>query len=86
MGLIMENFENELARLIEKYNLHNEYKISSALLSQFMSNSLLNLVMLQKATEDESRDIDDSMDGDHQSALASAGWGTDEDYNPGLTE
>lgn len=24
--------------------------------------------------------IDDSMDGDHASALASAGWGTDEDY------
>jgi hypothetical protein len=23
---------------------------------------------------------DDSMDGDAQSALASAGWGTDEDY------
>jgi hypothetical protein len=23
---------------------------------------------------------DDSMDGDHESALASAGWGTDEDY------
>lgn len=23
---------------------------------------------------------DDSMDGDHASALASAGWGTDEDY------
>jgi hypothetical protein len=28
----------------------------------------------------ESGDIDDSMDGDHESALASAGWGTDEDY------
>ena len=27
--------------------------------------------------EDE---IDESMDGDHASALASAGWGTDEDY------
>ena len=26
------------------------------------------------------RDIDDSMDGDHESALASAGWGLDEDY------
>ena len=26
---------------------------------------------------------DESMDGDHASALASAGWGTDEDYNPG---
>jgi len=25
-------------------------------------------------------DWDDSMDGDHESALASAGWGTDEDY------
>lgn len=23
---------------------------------------------------------DDSMDGDHESALASVGWGTDEDY------
>ena len=25
-------------------------------------------------------DWDDSMGGDHESALASAGWGTDEDY------
>ena len=25
-------------------------------------------------------ELDDSMDGDHASALASAGWGTDEDY------
>lgn len=24
--------------------------------------------------------VDESMDGDHESALASAGWGTDEDY------
>ena len=24
--------------------------------------------------------MDDSMDGDHESGLASAGWGTDEDY------
>jgi len=24
--------------------------------------------------------FDDSMDGDHESALSSAGWGTDEDY------
>lgn len=28
----------------------------------------------------EPDDEDDSMDGDHASALASAGWGTDEDY------
>jgi hypothetical protein len=25
-------------------------------------------------------DYDDSMDGDHDSAMTSAGWGTDEDY------
>jgi hypothetical protein len=36
--------------------------------------------------EDNSGEIDwydegdDSMDGDHESALSSAGWGTDEDY------
>ena len=32
--------------------------------------------------EDEGapQDIDESMDGDHATALASAGWGTDEDY------
>ena len=25
-------------------------------------------------------DVDESMDGDHDSAMASCGWGTDEDY------
>ena len=30
--------------------------------------------------EFENDSFDDSMDGDAESALASAGWGTDEDY------
>jgi hypothetical protein len=30
--------------------------------------------------DEEDADDDDSMDGDHESALASAGFGTDEDY------
>jgi hypothetical protein len=30
--------------------------------------------------EDADDSYDDSMDGDHDSALSSAGWGTDEDY------
>ena len=30
--------------------------------------------------EDEDSDFDDSMDGDFDSAMASAGYGTDEDY------
>jgi hypothetical protein len=29
---------------------------------------------------DSEEDYDDSMDGDHDSAMESAGWGTDEDY------
>ena len=36
---------------------------------------------MNKASElEEEAEYDDSMDGDHQSALASAGLGTDEDY------
>jgi hypothetical protein len=30
--------------------------------------------------DDDDYEYDDSMDGDHASGLASAGWGTDEDY------
>ena len=30
--------------------------------------------------DDSDDDFDDSMDGDHDSAMESAGWGTDEDY------
>lgn len=29
---------------------------------------------------DDFYDYDDSMDGDHDSAMRDAGWGTDEDY------
>lgn len=32
------------------------------------------------------RDYDDPMDGDHDSAMASAGWGTDEDYGGGCRD
>ena len=36
----------------------------------------------EEKNEDEewTDDYDDSMDGDHESGLSSAGWGTDEDY------
>ena len=41
------------------------------------SRALLDSCVSTKHDEDE---YDESMDGDHESALASAGWGTDEDY------
>ena len=33
-----------------------------------------------KPERDDTHHYDDSMDGDHDTAMASAGWGTDEDY------
>lgn len=36
--------------------------------------------LAQNMAEYEGSDIDDSMDGDWDSGMASAGWGTDEDY------
>ena len=35
---------------------------------------------------DQEWDFDDSMDGDAESALASAGYGTDEDYGADFTD
>ena len=44
-------------------------------------NALVNAITeAERATEDSSEDFDDSMDGDFDSAMASAGHGTDEDY------
>ena len=37
-------------------------------------------ICLEEAGWYDEEEDDDSMDGDHASALASAGWGTDEDY------
>lgn len=39
-----------------------------------------NDVIEDNMAEYEYDGYDDSMDGDHDSAMESAGWGTDEDY------
>ena len=40
--------------------------------------------LLDQQAEHEAEDnYDESMDGDHDSAMASAGWGTDKDYGGG---
>ena len=41
---------------------------------------LLAEVTPMSDADDNDDYIDESMDGDHESALASCGWGTDEDY------
>ena len=45
-------------------------------LFSLMQGQLAELYKDQEAQEE----YNDSMDGDHETALASAGWGTDEDY------
>ena len=35
---------------------------------------------ISEMLSDDDDSYDDSMDGDHDSAMSSAGWGTDEDY------
>jgi len=42
-------------------------------------NAIAKLIIESRAPEGEF-EPDESMDGDHESALSSAGWGTDEDY------
>jgi len=49
-------------------------------------NVPLNWVISAKEDLTDLDDYDDSLDGDHASALASAGWGTDEDYGGGFAE
>jgi len=50
--------------------------LSEAEVEDFVrKNDLLEAVGMK-----EEEDYDDSMDGDFDSAMASAGWGTDEDY------
>jgi|LakMenEpi03Aug12_release.lakeMendotaPanAssembly.Ray.scaffolds.fasta_scaffold10146_1 hypothetical protein len=50
---------------------------------QELFNTCEDFMNLSEELQDEIEregEYNDSMDGDHASALASAGWGTDEDY------
>ena len=54
----------------EAEKMANEYSVAY--------NGPVAVVEVEDEWEDD-YDYDDSMDGDHESALASCGWGTDED-------
>jgi len=47
---------------------------------QSLFNACEDFMNLSEELQDQAAEYDDSMDGDHASALASAGMGTDEDY------
>lgn len=78
----LDLFEQELIELIVKHRINDKTNIPDVIL---VKNIIYNINQLQQFDSDmgdffeSTRDVD-YMDGDAQSALASAGFGTDEDY------
>lgn len=70
------------------YDIHPNYKselqkwMSERYLTTFDVNDLIEEIRNDQTQRNVS-DVDDSMDGDFDSAMASAGHGTDEDYGGG---
>jgi hypothetical protein len=71
LSSVVYHISNEIPDAIDYDGIH-------ALLME-MEESLGDKIELIPYSE-EQEDYNDSMDGDHESALASAGWGTDESY------
>jgi len=71
---VMSNLAIDLENMIESG--YNDNEIASALGVSIMIVSQFREEFVQY----EDRDYDDSMDGDFDSGMASAGFGTDEDY------
>jgi hypothetical protein len=77
----LELFEQELIELIVKHRINDKTNIPDVIL---VKNIIYNINQLQQFDSDmgdffeSSRDVD--LDGDARTALASAGFGTDEDY------
>jgi hypothetical protein len=58
-----------------------EHDPSDILFAEYLYDNKEDMYMDDDTNYDDYNDFyDDSMDGDHDSAMESAGWGTDEDY------
>jgi hypothetical protein len=93
----MDSFKERLTSLISEYNLGAAVGLPDFVLAGYMVSSIKSLTDMQtelkshRFSYQEDRPepntlneevYDESMDGDHESALRSVGWGTDEDYAP----
>jgi hypothetical protein len=73
--------------------LQGDQPLTDELIAEIVLNAALDLLtasqlrravlLFGEALQPSHHDDGDSMDGDHDSAMASAGWGTDEDYGGG---
>jgi predicted transcriptional regulator len=71
----MSTLAIDLQNMIESGYNDNEIAVSLGVSEMIVSQFREEFVSY------EDRDYDDSMDGDFDSGMASAGFGTDEDYN-----
>ena len=62
------------------FNWHHPLASIDTIIGRLMDAGFRIDTVYPEIDEANEADYDDSMDGDHESALASAGWGTDEDY------
>ena len=69
---------NLILDMVAEGTLEKEQLIRDLLM--WMSESDVEEFAERNGLLDDEEEFDDSMDGDHDSAMASAGWGTDEDY------
>jgi hypothetical protein len=81
----MDNFQDELKLLVNKFGIDNSIGVPDRILAAYLTRTLFNFSIALNELDKYPLDVDDpsQMDGDHQSALQSAGMGTDEDYGAG---
>jgi len=84
MNELYENDPADYALMLVREGLVGEEAMILTLLGALTSDDVQYALdaneMSPRFYGNEDEDEDDSMDGDEASALASAGWGTDEDY------
>lgn len=74
------NFEHQLRKLINQHGIDSEMNMADYIVAKHVIRFMEQLKDITSDLIDTDCELDESMDGDHASALASAGHGTDEDY------
>jgi hypothetical protein len=88
---ILDEFETELIAVINSHSIDNILHTPDFILARHVVKNLENLLNLFNDVDnwndaDGTPDHYDDLDGDAATALASAGWGTDEDYGGDLSD
>lgn len=83
----IQKYKSELQEafreIINKCSIENDCNMPDFIIASYLYSALENLIITSNELAhwvNNGYEEDGSMDGDHATALASAGWGTDEDY------